>query len=319
MAYGVFNYSNLGPMDWASQSESKPDIIMGDATNRVIKRKREGVQSDIPTSKKIRINFDSIIAQKQELRALEKRRSECPVTKKAIEFQVQLIKAKGEGRAWACTQDYLDPINKKSVNYVYQLKSLDTGYVTAYFKVGKNEEEAVGIMEKLMWDIALIMRQEELFVPTGLAQISTSDGTSANGGIQPAQTGCTLKEYFKMNTRPIIEKNNLLKATLATILFGMFDAHYENILIDKNGKILFFDNTRSLPHSNGFVYWQGNCSISAYRSALLLLSESFQVLSTEDLEVVRQSIEDWQRRLPDLKHYLNSKYVQALINNASFG
>jgi hypothetical protein len=253
---------------------------------------------------------NEILTPKEELKNLERQREECPVSKTAIELQAQLIKAKGEGKAWAETQVQIDRVGKKSVNRVYKLLELNSDRAMAYFKMGSDpkESEAVGILEKLMWDVAVVMGLEEMFVPTGLVKIFVKNGKEGlDGGIQPAQSGAVLNG----SNASKIEKDDLLKAVVTTILFGMWDAHGDNIFISDAGKILFFDNSRSLPHSNGFICRYGSLT-SAYRCALLDLEKSCEALSAIDLELIKVALEELQYRLLSLSEYLNSKYVKAL-------
>lgn len=112
------------------------------------------------------------------------------------------------------------------------------------------------------------------------------------GSIQADIGGVSLKEYLadpeKQNKMPI-DQNKLIDATFATLIYGMFDVHGENVRIDSEGNFKFFDNTRSLPSSNGLINWGGTL-ISSYRSELLGLPGSFEPLSEEQLKHIQSKI-----------------------------
>jgi hypothetical protein len=144
-------------------------------------------------------------------------------------------------------------------------------------------------------------------VPTGLIQFN-----STGGGIQPALSGEVFWDMIEKGVKSNISKQELLKATLATILLGMYDLHGCNFIIDSDNKIHFFDNSRSFPHSNGFIQ-RGNFLVSSYRSALLEDPKCAEELLQEDLELINKTVEEWSRRLPHLTKYLKSDYVQKLI------
>lgn len=266
-------------------------------------------------------SFQDWSNQMEQLKTLKKQREDCPVTKKAIELQAQLMSAKREGRyfAWGKTPEEF----KNMVNWVNAIQS-SSGNEVAFAKVGPiGHENQAGIIEKLMWDIALIMGLEEVFVPTGLVYLSTESCPDQGffAGIQPAQSGIELNDYLSDGRS--IEKNNFLIASLATLLFGMFDAHSHNIIIDGEGKIHFFDNSRNLPHSNNFIerkwgsiYWVSRSIywVSPYRSALLMFPESYKPLAKESMTEITNWVKKWSSRLPMLEKYLNSKTVKASLS-----
>src|SRR5690606_15973676 len=84
------------------------------------------------------------------------------------------------------------------------------------------------------------------------------------GGVQIAQQGKVLYEHMENYTADSLDRREVASATLATLVFGMWDAHGGNIFVTEEGKIKFFDNTRSLPNSNGFISRGGERLVSSY-------------------------------------------------------
>lgn len=225
-----------------------------------------------------------------------------------------------------------------SVNNVRELKDPNApdGPTVAYYKEGKGGEEATGAMEQLMWNISLIMGSDQLTATkTSSMLIQSKKGIAMpmkiwgpeedlvdnakifapkKGGIQAAQEGMTLSDYKRTTTeKPIITQETLIKGTLTTHVFGMFDAHSKNIIIDKSGNLVFFDNTRSMPNSNGVIKWNDKL-ISSYRSGLTVLPGSDQPLTTEDRNLLKQELSRYESKAAHLEAYLDSKTGARLLN-----
>lgn len=272
-----------------------------------------------------------------------------PVTLQAIKQQAELHDAIRKAKRRAAEMASLVK-QGKSANEVYKLESPTTppnyfaafeekpGEAAAFFKIGAGGEEAAGVMEKLMWDIAVVMGMEEQFVPTGETHIRDSShlkgGTekivqwnekgqiemnkeaqpARRGGIQVAQQGEVLSKY---NQHPgsktaLLTKSEISKGILASVVFGMFDAHSTNIFITKEGKIKFFDNTRSLPNSNGFIN-RGNGLVSSYRCSLLNLPEAREMLTHQEIEKLKRDLVGYDKKIGKLADYLNSPQAKVQL------
>lgn len=161
--------------------------------------------------------------------------------------------------------------------------------IATYLKIPKEESEATAMLECLMWKIAKAMKVRGFFVPTKIVQLEYEVEDPPDYAImQPAVAGSIMTAVLKNGPRfiPGLEKEELAKAILVTILFGMFDAHDSNIMIGNNGKIRFFDNAQSLPNSNRFISWNHvNFIRSSYRCSLLNL-DAARDLVTEDLRAM---------------------------------
>jgi len=286
---------------------------------------------------------------------VEQRRQQAPVTTKAIQLQAELHKAIRQGKAWAMQQPSLTA-QGASANEVFKLDSPEReSGAAAFFKVGAGGEEAAGTMEKMMWDISVVMGLEEMFVPTGQAEVRAAgeleggtekvkvweerEGKSGTGeeierplelvekegakkalrgGIQIAQEGVKLWEYqWEPDKRskaqvPQVSKNEVVSAVGVSLVFGMFDAHAGNIFVTKEGKIKFFDNTKSLPNSNGFIN-QGGGLVSSYRCGLLDLPESHEQLTPGEIAQLKGEVAAYKGKIERLKEYLQTSHAQAQL------
>jgi hypothetical protein len=206
------------------------------------------------------------------------------------------------------------PMTKQigNINNVFAIPSeKDSSKIIGYYKEGSVGKESLGkavsTMEKLIWDIAVILGFKNSFAPTETIKLNSKQ----EGSIQVAHQGISLFDYLgekniPKNQKPI-SQNELIIATLITLIFGMFDAHGGNIIVDEDGHLLFFDNTRSLPNSNNFINRMALGPIPAYRSSLLALSGSYQTLTSEELEQIKDEILKQQQKMTDVCKFLESQ------------
>lgn len=255
------------------------------------------------------------------------------ISKQAIEALAHLHKAVREAKIEASNITSL-PLHGDSVNTVAALKNTQQK-VVAFYKEGRGGEKAAGIMETLIWDMAVIFEAEDLFVATkntslqikkqfgngeigktwneqgGLTE-TTGLTETRRGGIQAAQEGLTLNNYLNAvndidyeDNLPSIDRENLIKAVIMHYVFGMFDAHEANIIIDNAGKIKFFDNTRSMPLSNGVIQRRPSELLPAFRSSLFKLDR--EKLTKEEINLIKTEIEKLQSKVEELEQFLESK------------
>ncbi len=269
------------------------------------------------------------------LKELAEMRKRSPISKNAIVMQAGLYQSIREGKVWAQNQKSLKTMGG-SVNKVFRLYAPNGNRETAYFKVGQSFEENQGKMEKLIWDAAIILGLEEQFVPTALTEVRSfcelskgkqsaslweNDGDNLKpafhqdlkeglvGGIQMAQKGTLLANADESS----IGRKEVMQGILTSVLFGMFDAHKNNIFVTKEGKIKFFDNSRSLPHSNCFIT-DDNGIVPTYRSALLDLPQASEALTDEELSLLKTQISDLKKRAAHLESFMISPQTKAMIN-----
>lgn len=301
-------------------------------SNEILQGKQKIIDSDIQKLKAVMDQNLKLELAPGQLTPfdLAQLRQNSPITKEAIRGQSNLQKAIREGKGWAIEQSEIIPENK-SVNEVYKLDQV------AFFKVGQGGEKAAGTMETLIWEFAVIMGLEEQFVPTGETKISTAgpikaamqwsrDGAlntigqaskSKEGSIQPTQEGMLLQDYINnresaKNSIPTIERSELMKAGLTSITFGMWDAHLGNIFVS-DGRLKFFDNTRSLPNSNGAIKWKDYAFKPTFRSGLFALNESYETLTTEERRQMLEMVKSYKTKVQNLHIYINSPQGKQML------
>lgn len=148
--------------------------------------------------------------------------------------------------------------------------------------------------------------------PGEVKQARSSNTTNSNvterrGGIQTAQNAITLGKYIDNPPGWKLAKSDILKASLTGMVYGMGDAHADNILIGTEGKneITYFDNTRSLPPDNGYLD-RGHGIVSSFRSGLMELPESYEPLSNDDVKQLKEQLGEYRAKFSSLKSFMNS-------------
>lgn len=198
--------------------------------------------------------------------------------------------------------------------YIVDVKTnLDGKYpIRCYLKFPKFESEASATLERLMWKISKIMGFKDYFVPTKVVKIALKEGSGvAFATMQPYLVGKTLYEYTKADVKDVtqIKTHHLALAVLASIVFGMFDAHSKNIMITGKGRIRFIDNAQSLPNSNAFIAWGSLSNIrSSYRCSLLDLPDSYLPVSDDAVKALIDKVMKCQDGLSQLSDYLSLNF-----------
>lgn len=243
---------------------------------------------------------------------LKKQREESPITKIAIEKQAKVFDVERTAKKWAEKQETLSRYGE-TANIVVQVKDQEIKdpekQTVAIYKEGSGKEKAVGSMERLMWDMAVIMKMEGSFASTKETQLETIKDLH-EGGIQVAVPGKTLRQYID-GYNSSLSRDQVTQGMLTSVAFGMFDAHHKNILVDDKG-CHFFDNTLSMPHSNGFIMWGDNVR-GAFRYGLLELPQSYEKLQPEELKNIKDELAIYQQKYEKLKAFLESKQVKKQI------
>jgi hypothetical protein len=201
----------------------------------------------------------------------------------------------------------------EGTNDVYQINytsDINNKKSKAFFKLGPKGEEgnkAAKDLEKLMWDIAGIFGIEKHFAPTKRTSL-----LGQAGNLQTGQGVKSLKENIKSKNPIVISKNQIIDGTLITLLFGMFDAHGENIRVEQDGTLKFFDNNRSLPSSNMTIKW-GDFLLHPYRSNLLKLTQSYEPFTNPERLKLKNAVQDFKLKFALVEKYFNQNDVKAFI------
>lgn len=273
---------------------------------------------------------------------LAEKREHSPITTMVIKKQARLHEGLRCGKASAVQQESLTSL-KTSINDVYALTKPGSNKVVAFYK---ETADRSGILEQLMWESAVVMGLEEYFVPTASTVLYTKgpagdgnrQGKSWNksgselvewtmsetghvGSLQPAQEGQTLDKIRKSYSHPgeIILTSQLMIAILVGSLMGFFDAHDKNILIDSEGNIKFFDNTSTMPHSNGCILWGGQHLKSSFKLNLLSLPECHQAFTANQRKLIAIEVESYQAKYYALKEFYKNRATQSKIRKLPQG
>jgi len=140
-------------------------------------------------------------------------------------------------------------------------------------------------------------------------------GKEYSGSLQPKEGESTYK-HDDINRTP--NRKAVIDATLISIEMGTWDLHANNILVDKNGNVTFFDNTRSLPNTNHFLE-RGYGLVSPYRSAFLSSDESYQTLAESEKKAMLERVIKDSKKLAELENYLNTDAAKEMYRQLPGG
>lgn len=231
---------------------------------------------------------------------------------RAIQEQAKLFRDARLSKEWARHQQKLS-IKQSGLHDVFPLmgKSGSDQPIT-YFKQGDFER----YMEVIVWDIAVILGWENLFTPTKLDKLyvdellSTRENTVytivckelMRGSLQRAIKGVI---YEKREISTPLNQNSLNQTFIAMYLLGLNDVHANNLMVQHDGTLRLFDNTKCLPPSNTWIL-SINDIYPVHRFVLFELDQCHERLTQDELEGMRRIVMDFRRRLPSLIQYFQS-------------
>jgi hypothetical protein len=95
-----------------------------------------------------------------------------------------------------------------------------------------------------------------------------------------------------------------IKAAIITMMFGFWDGHARNVILNGDG-FRFFDNARSLPHSNNLIVWGDKMRLPYYTH---FISEALfhNPMSKDDTKVCTDVLKKFLTGFKHFKHYLSS-------------
>lgn len=262
------------------------------------------------------------ILPKADLTIIRERRASSPVTKEDIVTQAHVLAAERLARQWEASRADVKPFGD-TTNPVYKMFETSTlGVSDQPFGFLKKGDKASAIMETFMWEAASKMGVQDQFAITrNLSNPRMSSGTNVpapkmidshgklveqvpvSGSVQPAIEGESLGHYLVSQSNREIQKEEIIKANLTALCFGMFDAHIDNLRLDPSGNIKFFDNARSLPSGNGILSWNDKL-IPSYRPGLLALPGAHETLSSEERQQIKAQITAFKEQLPRFAAYI---------------
>lgn len=156
----------------------------------------------------------------------------------------------------------------------------------------KKIELATSHLEVLIYDLAVLLKIDRFFVPTKIEVIKTRK-FNYEGSVQPYIRG-SLLSVDDENTRPDFCFRDFVSAIFASIMIGTADLHLDNIMVDEKENIpKFFDNSRSMMHSNGVVLRECGALMLSYFNLLLLLPETFDKLTEGTKKQIGNDLDEY--------------------------
>jgi hypothetical protein len=156
-------------------------------------------------------------------------------------------------------------------------------------------------MEEVAYGAAKILGLEELFVPTQMTSIQ-ADGPEYAGCIQPFIKGDLLVDVHEEDD--FIQYLSFIDGFVTSMVMGMSDAHSGNIMIDQDDVVRYFDNSRTLPHSNAVIKRPDDTLFPSYRCHLLIEESAFYSFSKEAKTLIMLKVDNAIEKLSLLEKYL---------------
>lgn len=225
-----------------------------------------------------------------------------------------------------CRSGNSDPVesavsaSKKGVNQVSRVQNQDK---RGYVKTGNKGENAACTMEGLVYRLSKAQGFDKHFVVTNLERVPqranllstfskefpNAKGTTSrvqtwdeHGNLvsgyarearsfQPEQEGIYLSDLINQGREDELPLDSLEDPILISISEGMGDAHANNVILSKEGVIMFFDNTRSyFSEIKERAHLENNVHFS-YRSVFLDLNKTYlKTLSDTALNRLKDKI-----------------------------
>ena len=239
--------------------------------------------------------------------------------------------------------------NVNDVFHVYDEKRNFAGY----YKSGRNGNVKSGYMENGIYEISVQFSVEKYFASTKIKSISPrtqkqlnivgkknrlslveySENSPLEISFQKKVEGTELRyikseqnmtllqafsKYYpslrSYKIKPIFEKY-FIKATIVSIMFGFWDGHSKNIILNRDG-FRFFDNARSLPHSNNLIAWGDKLRLP-YFTDFLKEDFMFNILTKNNMDTCVKMATKFLTGFKYFKYYLNSTMGKKLIKKVS--
>lgn len=219
-----------------------------------------------------------------------------------------------------CIQKPLDLTNpsKASLNPVYPIRDISGRIDFCHFKTQfiENGRKTVlhgADMEKLIWDLSNILEIDDYFAPTAITNFEIQHDDSMRtlrGGVQLSHLGKGMDVYLRSENDKLQTQfstiESVLQPMLISIIFGMWDAHEKNIIINDEFSLKFFDDIRNLPNSNKLLTF-GQDLISPYRCALLGFKGCYEEIKSDHANAIQMFLDKVNTKLTQIEKYLFSR------------
>lgn len=240
-------------------------------------------------------------------------------TFRAIQAQAKLFEKARSTKRWAEERYVLQTISE-GIHDVFPLQEEDFfKSAETYFKVSKLER----YMEVMVWDIAVIWGWEDLFTATKLDRVYVhkvlekvkgvwtifSVKKTLLGSMQTAIAGTPYEEY---KFRELIHPVSIHRAFVAMYLLGLNDLHRNNMIVQRDGTLKLFDNTKCLPPGNQWFFATHDL-LGVHRFALFELDACHVPLIGHDIRRMQRMVATCKERFPVIQKYFQSVLVQKML------
>lgn len=221
----------------------------------------------------------------------------------------------------ASLRERLVPLKNKTLNLVFPLYKVSEyhgipftrfskplGFLKGCSKKDRDKHIRLGTshLEALIYQISIILGWESYFAPTTFVKI-TCKNESFLGSVQKRIPYGTLDDIIGVPyLSERINELEFAKAFAISIFLGFNDAHGDNIFLSRTHTgFIFFDNARSLPHSNGIILKKDEIYLS-FRCHLLLIPLALIKLSSETIDVLDKMCNQILKNLENIKNEIKS-------------
>lgn len=218
-------------------------------------------------------------------------------------------------------RETLVPLKNKTLNLVFPLYKVSEyhnipfirfskplGFLKGCSKKACDKHIRLGTshLEALVYQLSVLLGWETYFCPTTFVKI-TCKNESFLGSVQKRIPYGTLNDLIGdpyLSER--ISELEFAKAFAICIFLGFNDAHGDNIFLSSTHKgFIFFDNARSLPHSNGIII-KANEFFLSFRCHLLLIPLALINLNADTLNVLDKMSNQVLKNLESIKSEIKS-------------
>ena len=239
------------------------------------------------------------------------RRTRVPIDPQLIFKQAELIRLKREARYQSLTGFQFEKVGLVTQNCVGKIFNPD-GMIGGYLKTQSDLfVQNNAIMEKIRWDLALLAGDKDFHSPTTLLYPQLPNGLSYCSHLQVHETGEPIATIFDKNIP--VPRLSLLRSLVMTVVYGGFDDHLNNMML-QDSKIIHFDNAATLSPGRKFIDW-GGFYMFCFRPMILQFNQMNNPLLPEEIEFIKSELNKYVQVMPKFEVYFDRSDVQKMISN----
>lgn len=265
--------------------------------------------------------INSVFSKKRgfegELQAARKglRAGKPAIDPQVIFKQAQLIKLKREAKELRARNVSFKKVERaepgdEAENHVGVVAGRE---VKGYYKCLPNPfNPDCAILEKIRWDLALLIGDGECHTPTEILYVQAGIRRGV-GSLQVHQEGV----FLEYKAAPV-DRRALLRALVTTIAYGGFDDHLGN-QIYSNNKVIFYDNASSFSNGMGFINDGGDFYRFSFRPKVLELRELDEPLTQGEVAFLARELNKYLQSEQKVKNYFARPDVKKLLSHMCDG